>query len=107
MLNQINANVIGLKIEWIGETKPQLIKDGPKAGSYTLIKPSLQLSRKNEDGQIVTFYANSKEPFPASLKVGDSVDMEMRIRAYKDGLYCDVVKIQTAKSNGSGKGIVV
>ncbi|KQC06244.1 MAG: hypothetical protein APR62_01330 [Smithella sp. SDB] len=104
MINQINANVLGLKVEWIGMTKPQLIKEGPKAGTYTEVKPSIQLSRKNEDGQTITFYANSKEPFPQTLKVNDIVDMEMRIRAYKDGLYCDVIKIN---QNGNGKGIKI
>jgi hypothetical protein len=104
MLNQMNANVKDLKVEWIGTTKPQLIKEGPKAGSYTEVKPSIQFSSKNIEGQTITFYANSKEPFPGSLKVGDVVDTEMKLRAYKDGLYCDIIKINT---NGNGKGIKV
>lgn len=104
MINQISASVIGLKVEWIGMTKPKLIKEGPNTGKYSEVTPSIQLSRKNEEGRIETFYANSKEPFPQTLKVNDVVDMEMRIRAYKDGLYCDVIKIN---QNGNGKGIKI
>ena len=104
MINKINASVLGLKVEWIGMTKPKLIKEGPKTGTYSEVTPSIQLSRKNEDGQTITFYANSKEPFPQTLKVNDVVDMEMSIRAFKDGLYCDVIKIN---QNGNGKGIKI
>ena len=104
MISNTIAEVKGLKVLWIGMTKPQLIKEGLKAGTYTEVKPSIQLSRKNDEGQVVTFYANSKDPFPATLKVDEIIDMEMKIRAFKDNLYFDVIKIN---QNGNGKGIKI
>lgn len=111
-MNQIDVNVTDVKVEWLGTTKPQLIKEGPKAGTYTEARPSVQLSYKNQDGHVIVFYANSKDPFPQSLKVGDVVDMRMRVRAFKDGLYCDVIKVNqngggSAVSSVSGKGVKV
>jgi hypothetical protein len=97
MLNQLFVEKKNLKVEWIGINQPK-----PEAKDK---RPShsVQFLTKTPEGHTLTFYAGQKEPFVPEIKIGDSVNAEMKVRAYKDGLYCDLVKHEILKSEALSK----
>jgi hypothetical protein len=100
MLNQLYVKKEKLQVEWIGINQPK-----PEAKDK---RPShsVQFLTKTPEGHTLTFYAGQKEAFSPEMKIGDVVNAEMKVRAYKDGLYCDLVKHEIV-NNGNGSKVKV
>jgi len=96
MIGQLYVEKKNLKVEWVGLMKPD--KNGKQ-------KNSVQVSTRNELGQKIDFYAAQDKAFEPAIKEGDVINTEMKVRAYKDGLYCDLVKYEIV-NNGSGKSLL-
>ena len=101
MLNQIYVQKKDLRVEWVGVNQPK-----PESKDRRPIH-SVQLLTKTPEGHTLTFYASQKEPFIPEIKVGDMLNMDMKVRAYKDGLYCDSVKHEIVNNGNGSKGVKV
>lgn len=97
MLGQIYVEKKNVKVEWIGLTRAD--KNGKQ-------KSSVQFSTRSPEGQAITFYAAQDRNFEPVIKEGDILNIEMKVRAYKDGLYCDLVKHEII-NNGNGSKVKV
>jgi hypothetical protein len=97
MIGQLYVEKKNLKVEWVGLTKAD--KNGKQ-------KNSVQFSTRSPEGQAITFYAAQDKAFVPVIKEGDVLNTEMKVRAYKDGLYCDLVKHEIV-NNGNGSKVKV
>lgn len=97
MIGQMYVEKKNLKVEWVGLTKAD--KNGKQ-------KNSVQFSTRSPEGQAITFYAAQDKNFEPSIKEGDVLNTEMKVRAYKDVLYYDLVKHEIV-NNGNGSKVKV
>lgn len=88
MLERIYADFKGLEITWKGKIKNKT------TGKE---KDTMQTMRTSPNGMKETFFMDSIKPLDA-LKVGDSVDATVQVRAYKDGLFLTIMEIAIAQA---------
>lgn len=84
MLARINAVMTGLNVAWKGENKNKT------TGKYSL---TMQVYAQYSDGRMENFYMSAFDPAAIEqLVVGDRIDAEVSVRAFKDGLYITLIK---------------
>lgn len=94
MLSQLFVTKKDVRIEWMGLTKAD--KNGKQ-------KFSIQVATKTPEGHTVTFYGAQDKDFNPAVKVGDVINLDMKVRAYKDGLYCDIVGHEIVNGGNGSK----
>lgn len=96
MLERIYADLKNLEVTWKGVVKNKT------TGKE---KPTLQAMRTTPNGMKETFFMDSLKPLD-DVKVGDSINANVQIRAYKDGLFLTLMEIALAQA-ATMKGIKV